>query len=274
MFKRNIIISALMIVALMLYGSTLPASAAERNDFIEGYNSISERAEAYSIPFSMTYEEYVCAFEESGFETTEEYADAYLGIMIPNKSMFGTSSDRSSGSDAWYYNTGTSLPSNASPDYSQYNLYATVKKGDVIFEAKGFFGITGHIAIVEGKYYNAALGVNYIRIIEAIEDGVVRSCLDDTRVNDKDVTLLRVSGATSSIVDAAVEFCIGELGSSYSLDFQKDTSSSETDWYCSELVWAAYYNQGIDIEVAGNGEPGITPRDIKNCELTYTVNFK
>ncbi|MBQ9862641.1 MAG: hypothetical protein IJM28_01905, partial [Lachnospiraceae bacterium] len=63
------------------------------------------------------------------------------------------------------------------------------------------------------------------------------------------------------------------LGKKYSLDFAKDTSSSEKDWYCSELVWAAYKNQGIDIEVAGNGEPGVTPRDLRNSSLTYTVSI-
>ncbi len=204
--------------------------------------------------------------------TTSEYADAYLGIMEPMVTAYRSSS--SSGSGKWYYNIGTSLPSNANPVYSRYNLYNSVKKGDVIFESKGGFGITGHIAIVEGKYYNAAKDVNYIRVIEAIDEGVVRSCLDDTRVDDKDVILLRVTAATANNIDSAVNFCIGELGSSYFLDFQKDTSPAETDWYCSELVWAAYQHQGINIEVSGLNEPGITPRDIRNSAQTATITFK
>lgn len=77
-----------------------------------------------------------------------------------------------------------------------------------------------------------------------------------------------------SLPQAAVEFCIGEIGSSYKLDLAKDTSSSETDWYCSELNWAAYMNQEIDIE-ASIGEPGVTPRDItKYSKATELISFE
>lgn len=114
-----------------------------------------------------------------------------------------------------------------------------------------------------------------IRIIEAINQGVVRSILDDSRVDDKDVSIYRVSDASSSDKDDAVAFCWGEFGSSYILDFSKDKSSSETDWYCSELVWAAYYNQDIDIETTVFlNEPGVTPRDIKRCAKVESVNFE
>jgi len=35
----------------------------------------------------------------------------------------------------------------------------------------------------------------------------------------------------------------------------KDPSPDAEAWYCSELVWAAYYNQGIDIDRSGNRYP-------------------
>lgn len=79
---------------------------------------------------------------------------------------------------------------------------------------------------------------------------------------------MHVTDASSDNIANAVAFCCNELGASYRLDFQKDTEAGQTDWYCSELVWAAYKSQGIDIEVSGNGEPGITPRDIKNSSKT------
>lgn len=265
------LLTVTLVFAMLTGGQTVFGRESTLDDLQSDYTVITNRAAEYSIPFTMTYEEYITAYDESGFLTTQEYADAYLGIFEPNESPYSSSS---SGSSKWYYNIGTTLPANAEPKYDKYNLYNTVMKGDIIFEANGGFGITGHVAIVEGKYYNAAKNVNYIRIIEAIDVGVVRSCLDDTRVDDKAATLLRVSSAKLDDINTAVDFCIGELGSSYKLDFRKDTSSSETDWYCSELVWAAYYNQGIDIEVAGNGEPGITPRDIRNSSKTTAINFK
>lgn len=161
--------------------------------------------------------------------------------------------------------------------YDKYNLLDVVQKGDIIYESEGGFGITGHIAIVDGIYTNSD-GSQYIRLIEAISNDygdVTNSILDDTRVDEKGVTILRVSGATPTIIDNAVSFCRDEIGSTYNLDVPaKDTSSDETDWYCSELVWAAYKKQGIDIEVGGwHGEPGITPHDILNSDKTSTVSF-
>lgn len=58
------------------------------------------------------------------------------------------------------------------------------------------------------------------------------------------------------------------------IDFKKNTSYYEKDWYCSELVWAAYYNQGIDIEKTGINEPGVTPRDIRDSSKTYSISIK
>jgi len=185
-----------------------------------------------------------------------------------------TQSSSSSGGSKWYYNTGTSIPKNATPSYSKYKLLSNVQVGDIVYEAAGGFGITGHAAIVEGKYYDSSKGMYYIRIIEAGEFGVARSILDDTRIDEKEATIYRVSGATSTQKQNAVNFCKGELGSSYFLDFAHDTSSSETDWYCSELVWAAYKNQGIDIETTGKlNEPGITPRDIARSSKVTKVSI-
>lgn len=148
-------------------------------------------------------------------------------------------------------------------------------KGDIIFEAEGGFGITGHIAIVEGRFYDSKQKKYYYRIIEAIDQGVVRSVLDDERVDDKDVSIYRVKGSTAEQRNKAVNFCISQLGKPYFLDFKKDRSENQKDWYCSELVWAAYKNQGIDIETSDFlNEPGVTPRDIKNSSNTYRVRFK
>ncbi|MBQ1410530.1 MAG: hypothetical protein IIY94_04565 [Oscillospiraceae bacterium] len=207
-------------------------------------------------------------------QAVEVYRGSLDSPLQPGQASVNSAS--SSGGSTYYYNTGLSCPSQVS--YDKYDLLDVVEKGDVIFEKNGGYGITGHTAIVEGIYpRNDGTGRYYIRLIEALsnkEGGVTRSILDDTRVDDKAVTILRVSGATSTKVNNAVSFCQGELGSRYFLDFAKDHSASETDWYCSELVWAAYYNQGINIEVGGlHGEPGVTPRDILRCSLTYTVPY-
>ena len=274
---RKIIRSVLIFMAALLPflpRSVFAAPAGPVKDPAVGYHKIIQKAEEYQIPFSMTYEEYMQAFAGSGFDSEEEYADAYLGIMEPMEIHDPDPNTKSGNSGSWYYNTGTILPENADPVYGKTNLYETVEKGDIIFEANGGYGITGHTAIVEGKYYNAASGKKYIRIIEVISEGVVRSCLDETRAAERAAVILRVKGAAPSVISGAVSFCAGQLGARYILDFQKDTDISEQDWYCSELIWAAYYHQGIDLEGSGITEPGITPRDIKNGPLTQIVNYR
>lgn len=190
------------------------------------------------------------------------------------------SSSSSSGSNKYYYNTGTTVKTSAT--YDEYNLLSVVKAGDIVYEANGGFGITGHIAYVEGIYCMPEPG-NYtnpkmyynIRIIEAISEGVCYGILDDTRCDDKDVTILRYSSLTKNMRTKITYFIKQQIGKPYNLDLgQKDTSIDEEDWYCSELVWAGYKYIGIDIEKSGISEPGVTPRDIKNSGCLVTVSYK
>ena len=266
-----------LMFSVLLVTSVYNPVSANSDEFRSGYSQISSYADRMNIPFSMTYDEFVTAYSAKQYKDVQSYVNAYMEVLQPtnrfSRSMRVLRSSNNT-EETWYYNTGAILPNDAKPNYSKYNLYNTVRKGDIIFEANGGYGITGHIAIVEGKYYDSNKGVYYIRLIEAISDGVVRSCLDDTRVDYKDAYVYRVTSASSNQINNALNFCIGELGSSYSLDLQKDTSASETDWYCSELVWAAYINQGIDIEDTGLTEPGITPRDIKRSSKVRLINFR
>ncbi len=251
-----------------VFALSMPAEAEtlrETRALKQSYNAIVEYSEDKDIDLGMSFSDFVESYDGGNIS---DYESEYYKLLSAQGASVQSSSS-SSGGNTYYYNTGTSCPSKAS--YGRYKLTSKLQKGDIIFESKGGFGITGHIAIVEGIFNSN--GKTYVRVIEAISDGVCRGILDDTRVGDKGVTVYRVSGASTSQKDSAVNFCKNQLGKSYSLDFAKDTSSNEKNWYCSELVWAAYKNQGIDIEVAGNGEPGVTPRDIRNSSLTYSVSI-
>ncbi len=281
----------LMAVVLWFAGGTgSHAAQLKSNSLEEAYAHVMEYADKNNIELSMTFKDFadnykggsVALYEQSYYSVFKKNTLAdKIDLYNLNSDMFdiidiGKGADRQSASSSssksggYYYNTGTSCPSKAT--YSKYNLLDTVKKGDIIYEAAGFFYIAGHIAVVEGVYTRPG-GGKYIRVIEAIDNGVVRSILDDTRIDERDGHVLRVKNASTTVINNAVSFCVGELGSSYSLDFAHDTSSSETDWYCSELAWAAYKNQGIDIETTGwLNEPGITPRDIYRSNKVSSVN--
>lgn len=218
----------------------------------------------------MSYDDFVNEYELLNEPDVDTYLNSYDDVLVTPLA--------SPDPNAWYYNTGTSLPRRAT--YSNYGLLHSAKKGDLIYEGNGGFGITGHIAMVEGIFYSTTYDQFYIRLIEATSKGVCRGVLDDTRVDDKDVSLLSVkasSGVTEKIKNSAVAFCISQLGKDYRLDLAHDTSASEMDWYCSELVWAAYKRQGIDLEVIPwpyENESGITPHDLLHSEHVSRVYFK
>lgn len=246
----------------------------ELNEWKTAYKELINTSTNSKYQLDMTFEEFQQNYFEAGNLNIEEYLALYYDVLNLKENRIERSSSSSSSGDAkYYYNIGDSLPEDVTPDYSKYNLKEVVEKGDIIFEANGGFGVTGHIAIVEDVYYDEDRDIEYISLIEAIDDGVVRSLLDDKRVDDKDVTILRVDDATEDNIAKAVSFCVDEIGSSYSLDLAKDTSSDESDWYCSELVWAAYYNQDIDIEKSGISQPGVTPKDIKKSSEVSEIDF-
>lgn len=159
-------------------------------------------------------------------------------------------------------------------NYSKYNMRNVVRPGDILYEAAAGYGITGHIAIVEGVFTDSN-GKKYVSVIEAIDRGVVRKTVDDDRIDKKDGCFFRVKNCSEAQAQLAVEFCIKQLGKPYKLDFRHDKSVNEKNWYCSELVWAAYKSVGFDIETGHwYNEPGITPRDIARCGNTKKLNIK
>lgn len=271
------LLMAVMLFSLSPMETEASVVKAQSLSLRSAYTNVMNYAEKIGVDLGMTYDDFVSNYQNQGVLSYEqEYykvlrPQTFEKVVIGGNEVQSASSSSSSGGKIYYYDTGTSCPKQAT--YGKYKLLQNVKKGDIIFEGNGGFGITGHIAVVEG-IYSRGDGTQYIRLIEAIENGVVRSILDDKRVVDKDVTVLRVTSATTTQINNAVSFCVSQLGKKYKLDFAKDTSKNEKDWYCSELAWAAYKNQGIDIEVGGLNEPGITPRDIKRCKKVSTISIK
>lgn len=212
-------------------------------------------------------------------KTVSIQAKKNIGVTLPARtsngiSVLSTGGGSLNGVLPWYENTGTSIPEGHTPDYQSNRILEIAEPGDIIFESKGGYGVTGHCCIVEGKFFDERTQSWYVRMIESTLPGVIRGIFDGTLVNDTGARLFRVKDATKEQKQKAVEFCIRQLGGSYNLDFAHDYSEDETDWYCSELVWAAYYNQGIDIETKkGINEPGITPRDIARSEAVTEVNL-
>jgi uncharacterized protein YycO len=88
--------------------------------------------------------------------------------------------------------------------------------------------------------------------------------------------------ATETVRNAAVSWAIARIGSPYQKWFDENGFphpekcadpnnpfvSTSDEWYCSELVWAAYFNQGIDID---NNGWGILPYGIPCVNMGLPV---
>lgn len=199
------------------------------------------------------YESLMSNFRNEGYNVYlpyEAFAEVYISgedIEVQPRSV----------TSRWYDNIGDdenppSLPQAA--DYSDYNLLSKVQKGDIVQETDGGIAYyTGHIAIIQGKYYDSGYQQYYLRTIESGMSGVVYGVLDDSRYDYRGVNVYYVTSASQTNKNAAVTFCYNQLGKPY--DYAAvltgigncKTSSDAESWYCSELVWAAYYNQGINL---------------------------
>lgn len=138
------------------------SSEIQKSELKEAYERIMLYSEDNNIDLGMTFEDFL---ENYNGQPLEEYEQSYYKFLLPKTTIKKSSS--SGGGSTYYYNTGFSCPSQAT--YSKYNLVDVVKKGDIIYEANGGFGITGHIAIVDG-IYTRSNGSKYIRLIEAISN--------------------------------------------------------------------------------------------------------
>ena len=245
----------------------------------EKYEKLVQDNETSENFVNMSLDEFTYLMENNiGFDITDYIEKKEKKSVQENKApanpqrsiIKGVSTfSSSSGGSSYYYDTGTKRPSKCK--YKNYNLLNKVKAGDLVYEANGGYRISGHIAIVEGIFcYDLQY---YVRLVEATPGyGVARGVVDDVRVDEREITIVRPATSTK-IKKASVAFALSQLGKKYKLDFKKNTSAKEKDWYCSELVWAAYKNQGVDLETS-LGEPGVTPRDLRDSSLTYKINFK
>lgn len=145
--------------------------------------------------------------------------------------------------------------------------------GDIIL-TRGVLKVIG--GLDPGYWDHCAIYIGNGQIVESYDAGV--------RVKPANISLTADEAAiyrvrtTSAVKQAAVNFCNSQIGKPY--DFgcilwpgTKDINSSS--WYCSELVWAGYKRQGVDID----RNPGyhwlywnnVSPTEISEDSDTFLV---
>lgn len=280
---KKVLVFVFLIMFVSLIEVKVHSIELEKQEYIEAHMYLMDYAAQNNVELELDFSIFVSSYENTGAKSISEFIELmelYINSEAKlNQNSFNVvlmSSDK--GKDVeWQYNIGTTLPQRA--NYDTCNLLSVVQIGDIIYEDKGFWGITGHVAVVEGVFYSPEQSQYYVRVIEAIGDGVSRSVIDCDRFNVREGEVYRVRGTTLQNLTDVVQFTISQLGKSYFLDLQKDCNPNENDWYCSELAWCAYKRVGFDIEyekrilgIPFRGEPGVTPHDIRNDNDTYLVH--
>ncbi len=220
----------------------------------------------------------IAEYTEYVIEYTIEH-QTFFSSSANNGIMLSDSSSSSSSEDADYilnYTTNPEFtPSNyfkRTPVYKELGFYI-VKKGDIGYETHTSLG-TGHTAIISDTAHLSNYG-QYIQTIEAVASGVSYGFLDDTRIAEFGVLILRPV-ATSSQRKKAVEFAAQQIGKPYSLNpIRLNTDIDSDKWYCSELCYASYYYVNVDIGmyfvggIANYMTLGCIPYDIYRSSNTY-----
>ena len=137
------------------------------------------------------------------------------------------------------------------PNYSHnLSLKSLVLPGDIVYE-RNQIGAIGHVGVVLD--YCGSTSGSFIRTIEAVGASVQYCFLDEVRFVEKSMSILRVNNRTMYYQDALL-FAEEQIGDPYSFPISPRVNTSITDdeWYCSELVYAAYLYAGINV-VSGSG---------------------
>ena len=120
-----------------------------------------------------------------------------------------------------------------------------IQVGDILYDPYSIIGF-GHVGIYIGDgYVIEAQGDLKNKEESKVKQNPITSWDYPKR---KSVILLRVN-ISEEIKRKAVDFAMNQLDKNYDFYWlQKNPDPDAPSWYCSELVWAAYYNQGVNID--------------------------
>lgn len=124
-------------------------------------------------------------------------------------------------------------------------------------------GVTfvGHAAII----YSAS------KVVESLGNGVTTGNNNWNTVKTKCYGVT-VVGTTTAEDTAAADFCYRQIGCPYNYNFLNVSTRSK--YYCSQLVWASFFDlYSIDLNTSTLGNI-ITPMELVNTDKTVTIYSK
>lgn len=133
------------------------------------------------------------------------------------------------------------------------------------------------------NWTHAGIYIGDGKVVEArfLEEGVDQYSIEDwDQTSLAWVALLNVTTASSEVRYNAAQWAKRQTERNNFLIFEywiwksKDYSENAINWYCSELVWASYFNQGINLDDNTNPEDPVFPDDIMNNNYTNIIDYQ
>jgi len=142
-------------------------------------------------------------------------------------------------------------------DYSSKpELLKYLKRGDLIYEPEAGGGLSGHTAIVLGIYYDSTYNQEYVLLLEAVPNKVCYGVLTPTRFSQQHGIIKRFTNVSENDINTAIQWALTQYGEDYAISVSKNPNKSNDSWYCSELIWAAFYSVGVYLDVDDNDSEG------------------
>lgn len=142
-------------------------------------------------------------------------------------------------------------------------------RGDILVSLmidSGSSGFAGHAAIVSSN--SAKTIESYAKSFSPIDkDGV--QYYTNTWNTKSGALLVRPKGASSSQYSTAASYAAKQVGKPYNWVFTDKNTTAK--FYCSQLVWKAWLDAGINCETGSVPNAIIAPADLVNSSNTYIV---
>ena len=265
--------------------------------FASYYEEAMVQAERSGRDLACSFDEFCEGYYESDM-TIQSYADSVVaeGNGCEAVAVTDEASPATASSDAYYILNGISDPDSDSfdPDVTPASAfgkkhlllyktfdYSVIEEGDIVIETATIFSNMGHAALVydtekpaeAASFDDASLDTSaYLQTVEAVNSGVNFGYLDDNRMVEYGVVILRTTSCSSSKIQKALSFAYDQLGDDYYLPLTAGSVSTEDadSWYCSELVYTSYYVAGYNL-YAVNSDGWCFPTDLINSSRTAYV---
>lgn len=268
------------------------------------YQQATDRLAEGNIEMPYTFEEFCNGYYTFNMEI-QAYTDllvdeAYGRVSMAEYEISLTSSALPSADEDYIIKGDTANPNSSSFDPAttpytaiqrdiSYGLFdfSAIREGDILLETATVLNDIGHTAFVYDIDKPAGLRTTdqrprvygksnneqtYIQTIEAVGAGVQFGFLDDTRMVDFGIVVLRAT-SSSSIIEEAKYFAYSQLGKPYDFPLEEgraNTSINSAQWYCSELVYAAYLYAGYNL-YAVSSDGWVWPYSLANTSRTNYV---